>query len=581
MSGRLKLLVILVIMSIVVVFPPSVALVRLNLPTPVNASPNCIVWLSNSGDITVAAGSSGSNTVTITLVSGSCGTLWPYLLNSDLPSGASFSYVPSSGSPTFSSTLTISTSPSTPVGSYTIDILVYGDGLSGVGPGSGVPQGGSFNLIVQPNVPIVPPPNQLFDFSISVSPSSGSVDAGDALSNAGTVSLTLSGSAQSVSLSASGLPSNVGTTSFSPTSCTPTCTSTFSIQTVSSAPSGTYIITITGTGGRKTHSTTYTLTVNGAPPPASTTISCGFMLSVAPYSQTVVQGGTAVFALSMSFSNPSCAGSSVNLNNMDVTGLGPGMDWQVTSSGDSIAITTSPMTPPGSYALSLIFSVNGVQQQVGFTLIVNLATSVTTLVPTTQAFSFSVTVSPSSQSVQIGGSTSYVVSVVPLAGSPVPVSLTVMGLPGDVRSSFTTQSGVPPYTSTLNLDLSNSTASPGAYTLTVIGTAAGNVQSATATLMIEQNPTPTTIISPTTNATNGGGSDDNGGGIIVLAVLVLAVVGLGVLAMRRRGRRTTTQASLSKSSLKAGAPRTFCGKCGTENPASNEFCVNCGNKLKT
>jgi hypothetical protein len=313
----------------------------------------------------------------------------------------------------------------------------------------------------------------------------------------------------------------------------------------------------------------FTVTTTVPPPPSS----CGFVLSVAPVSQTVVQGETAIFGLSMSVSNPSC--TSVSLTNLYVTGLGPGMDWQMGPSEASVAITTSPMTPPGTYPLSLTFSVNGVPQQTGFTLTVTQAPTTTTTsisTATSAIFDYSVTVSPSTQSVEIGGSTSYIVSVLPIAGSPVPVSLNVTGCPGDVRSSFTTQSAIPPYTSTLTLDLSTSTANAGAYTLTVLATAAGgNVKSATTTLMIQQKPTQTTVAQTTTSGSSWSNVPQQNSLIIIIAALVLAVV-LGVLVMRSRGRRKATQ--------QVGAPRTFCGKCGTENPASSEFCTSCGNKLK-
>jgi Flp pilus assembly protein CpaB len=62
--------------------------------------------------------------------------------------------------------------------------------------------------------------------------------------------------------------------------------------------------------------------------------------------------------------------------------------------------------------------------------------------------------------------------------------------------------------------------------------------------------------------------------IIIAALLVIAVV-LAVVAMRGRSRRAVAVPP------QAGAAPVFCGKCGTENPVSNEFCVNCGNKLKS
>ena len=100
------------------------------------------------------------------------------------------------------------------------------------------------------------------DFSIAVSPASGSVNPGSSVS--ATVSTaTTNGSAQTVSLSASGLPSGASA-SFSPSSVTSGGSSTMTISTSTSTPAGTYTVTVTGTGTSVTHTTTYSLTVNGS-----------------------------------------------------------------------------------------------------------------------------------------------------------------------------------------------------------------------------------------------------------------------------------------------------------------------------
>ncbi|HEX8865506.1 MAG TPA: M28 family peptidase [Lentzea sp.] len=100
------------------------------------------------------------------------------------------------------------------------------------------------------------------DFSVAVSPTSGSAAAGSSVQ--ATVSTqTTSGSAQSVTLSASGLPSGA-TASFSPSSVTTGNSSTLTISTTASTPSGTYPVTITAAGS-VTHTATYTLTVTGGP----------------------------------------------------------------------------------------------------------------------------------------------------------------------------------------------------------------------------------------------------------------------------------------------------------------------------
>ncbi|MBY8870417.1 M28 family peptidase [Micromonospora sp. PLK6-60] len=98
------------------------------------------------------------------------------------------------------------------------------------------------------------------DFSVSVSPTSGSVARG-AATTATVSTATTSGSAQTVSLSASGAPSGV-TVSFSPSSVTSGGTSTMTVSASSTATTGTFTLTVTGTGS-VTRTATYSLTVTG------------------------------------------------------------------------------------------------------------------------------------------------------------------------------------------------------------------------------------------------------------------------------------------------------------------------------
>jgi hypothetical protein len=101
------------------------------------------------------------------------------------------------------------------------------------------------------------------DFSIGDSPSGATVTAGQPTSTNVTTAVT-SGSAQTVALTASGLPTGAGA-SFNPVSVTAGSSSTLSITTSSSTPAGNYSVTITGTGSSATHSTSFSLTVNPVP----------------------------------------------------------------------------------------------------------------------------------------------------------------------------------------------------------------------------------------------------------------------------------------------------------------------------
>ncbi|WP_182897048.1 M4 family metallopeptidase [Microbispora sp. H10830] len=99
------------------------------------------------------------------------------------------------------------------------------------------------------------------DFSLSLSPTGSTVTPGQS-ATATVATSTTSGSAQTVSLSASGLPSGASA-SFSPSSVTSGGSSTLTISTSASTPSGTYTVTVTGSGSSGGHTASYTLTVSG------------------------------------------------------------------------------------------------------------------------------------------------------------------------------------------------------------------------------------------------------------------------------------------------------------------------------
>ncbi|MGC4791502.1 M28 family peptidase [Micromonospora sp. DT178] len=100
------------------------------------------------------------------------------------------------------------------------------------------------------------------DFSVAVSPTSGSVQRG-ASTTATVATATTGGTAQTVSLSATGAPAGV-TVSFSPSSVTSGGSATMTVSASASAPVGTYTLTVTGAGsGGVSRSASYTLTVGG------------------------------------------------------------------------------------------------------------------------------------------------------------------------------------------------------------------------------------------------------------------------------------------------------------------------------
>jgi hypothetical protein len=189
---------------------------------------------------TVTAGAGTSYTTTVTASGGFTGAV--ALTISGLPSGATASFNPTSVTGSGSSTLSVNTSTTTPAGTYTLTIT----GTSGT-------------LVHSTTVTLVVTGGVSPDFTISVSPTSLNVTRG----NTGRYTVTIgavNGFTGTVSLSVAGLPSRV-TASFSPTSIAGSGTSTLSVQVSRNASRGTRSLTITGTSGSLSHSTTANLVI--------------------------------------------------------------------------------------------------------------------------------------------------------------------------------------------------------------------------------------------------------------------------------------------------------------------------------
>lgn len=112
------------------------------------------------------------------------------------------------------------------------------------------------------------------DFSISASPTSATVQAGQSTTSTVTTTVT-AGSAENITVAATGLPSGA-TATFNPTTLNGAGKSTLTIATTSSTPSGTYQVGITGSDADATHSATFALTVTGGPQAGNDIVNGGF-----------------------------------------------------------------------------------------------------------------------------------------------------------------------------------------------------------------------------------------------------------------------------------------------------------------
>jgi subtilase family serine protease len=215
----------------------------INALAPTSTSPAFSITAS-PGAVSVVQGSSGTSTITTTASGGFDSAI--ALTASGQPTGVTLTLssstiaAPGSGS----STLTMAVASTTVAGTYTITVS---------GTGGGITHTATVALTVT-----APTAGA---FTISVSPTSGSLRQGQ--SGTASVTTAVSGGFDSaIALSATGEPTGV-TIRFTPASiAAPGSGESSMLLTVSrTAPTGTYPITITGTGGGITHSTTLTFEV--------------------------------------------------------------------------------------------------------------------------------------------------------------------------------------------------------------------------------------------------------------------------------------------------------------------------------
>lgn len=195
---------------------------------------------ASPGAVSILQGNSGSSTIASSVTGGFDSAI--ALSASGQPSGVTVGFNPTSITGAGSSSMSITVASSVAAGTYTITVK----GTSG-----------STTETTTVSLTVTAPNSG--SFTLSVSPSSGYLDQGQ--EGYAVVTVTAAGGFDSVvTFSASGVPSGV-TTSFSPSSVTGSGTTDFYLTVSRSARTGTYTITIKGTSGTQSASTTLTLQI--------------------------------------------------------------------------------------------------------------------------------------------------------------------------------------------------------------------------------------------------------------------------------------------------------------------------------
>jgi len=385
----------------------------------------------------VTAGNSGAYTVTVNPGTGFSGSV-ALNVTSGLPTGASASFNPASILTSGSSTMTVTTSASTPGGSYTLTIT----GDTGV-------------FTRTTTTTLVVASNQAPTATITTPSSNVTINAGQPFSFAGSgTDPDPGGTIASYNWTFPG-----GTPSSS-TSQNPTVTyATPGTRTAS--------LTVTDNGGLTSAAATRTITV------------ADFTLSESPSSQSVTAGGSAAYtvtvtpgtgfsgnvALSVTGGLP--AGASASFNPASIA----------TSGSSTMTVSTSASTPAGTYTLTITGDTGVFTRTTTTTLVVTA--------PTVPSADFSISVSPASALINRGDKTSFTVTITGQPGFNSPVTLTVSGLPRFASSRFSTSSVTGSGTTTLTIN-TNKNVSAGSSTLTVTGTSGSLVHSQNVTVTIGQ-----------------------------------------------------------------------------------------------
>jgi len=178
-------------------------------------------------------------------------------------------------------------------------------------------------------------------YSVTVSPANGFTD--------------------DVSLTATGLPANVGTATVSPAVVHGSGTAQLAVTTSASAPAGSYPITVSAVSGGLTRTAVVTLIVNRA----------DFTVTISPSSATVTRGQTATYTVTIASLNGftgsvSLKGSGWPLNASAIWTGNP-----VSAPGSAtLKVKTTYSTTRGTFTVKVTATSGGLSHQATATLIV-------------------------------------------------------------------------------------------------------------------------------------------------------------------------------------------------------------------
>jgi uncharacterized membrane protein len=261
----------------------------------------------------------------------------------------------------------------------------------------------------------------------------------------------------SVSLSVSGAPSGVGT-GFSG--------NTLIVFPPLSTPTGTYPLTLTGTCGSTTVSTTLQLVI---------TAGANFKLTPTSSSVTLAPGASTTDAIGVSPSNGFSSAVSFSASGFP-SGASGSFSPTSSASGTTLSIATTSAVAAGTYSIVITASApgSGTSNPFSNSVTVNLVISAAK----TPGFTLTAAANPLTLQQNAGGSDN--ISITPLNGFSGNVSLAVSGAPSGVGTAFS---------GTLLIVFPPSSTPTGTYPLTITGTSGSTTATTTVSLVVTAGAT--------------------------------------------------------------------------------------------
>jgi outer membrane lipase/esterase len=397
--------------------------------------------LTNTGSVSVAAGTSGTTTIIATRNLSASPTLVGFSA-SGLPAGATAQFGNTPCTTTCSTGLTITTLPSTAPGSYTITVTGTSQFFESIPSTSSTP----VTLVV-----LGP-----FDFTLASS-SSVTVVAGS--SGSTTITATLqTGQTRSVSFSASGLPAGA-TAQFGNSPCNPTCSTPLTIATLATTVPGSYTFTVTGTAPSGFEDPPLVTRTT----PVTLVVLAPFNFAVASLSAvTATAGGSGTTTITATLQSGETQPVSFSASGLPIGATAQFAQPSCSPTCSSVlTITTAVSTPVGTFS----FTVTGTSGGVAAGGPISRSTPVTLVVVATFDYTLA---NSGGVTVTAGGSGTTTITATLQAGQTQSVSFAASGLPPGAAALFAPTSCNPTCSSVLTIATATSTPA-GTFTITVTG----------------------------------------------------------------------------------------------------------------